>query len=258
MEESKLRLDITTRISASQGRTFDKWNPFSAKTRPARRTFLTAETFFTRLCYIDTSRETWCSAIRQKSAKRRLSGRGWRPTRSSRLPAHLCAWMTGTGRMSANARRSWNQPMRAIEIDRRRVSALLLLLSAWVGLSSALAQTPPTHKDIVYATVDGKDLALDLYMPAGVRTPALVVWVHGGAWRSGTKARPPMAFVENGFASASLDFRQSGEARFPAQCMTSRPRFGFSARKRATTVTAPIASRSPARRRAVTSPRSSA
>jgi len=108
--------------------------------------------------------------------------------------------------------------MRAIEIDRRRVSPVLLLVTAWAGLSwmSALAQTPPTHRDVVYATVDRKELELDLYMPDGVRTPALVVWVHGGAWRSGTKSRPPMAFVDNGFATASLDFRQSGEARFPA------------------------------------------
>ena len=72
--------------------------------------------------------------------------------------------------------------MRAIEIDRRRVSPVLLLVTAWAGLSwmSALAQTPPTHKDVVYATVDGKELALDLYMPAGVRNRRCVVWVHGG------------------------------------------------------------------------------
>ena len=42
------------------------------------------------------------------------------------------------------------------------------------------------------------------------------MWVHGGAWRSGTKAKPPMAFVQNGIAMASLDFRQSTDARFPA------------------------------------------
>ena len=78
------------------------------------------------------------------------------------------------------------------------------------------AQTARTLKDVVYATVDGKDLGLDLYMPVDVAAPPLVVWVHGGAWRSGTKANPPMAFVENGFAMASLDFRQSTEARFPA------------------------------------------
>jgi acetyl esterase/lipase len=69
----------------------------------------------------------------------------------------------------------------------------------------------------VYATVEGKDLALDIYLPAGVATPPLLVWVHGGAWRSGTKASVPMAFVDNGLATASLDFRQSTDARFPAQ-----------------------------------------
>jgi acetyl esterase/lipase len=87
---------------------------------------------------------------------------------------------------------------------------------------TAQQQTPmpritPKHKDVVYAKVDGKDLALDIYLPAGVSTPLLVVWVHGGAWRSGTKASAPLAFVDNGFATASLDFRQSTDARFPAQ-----------------------------------------
>ena len=81
----------------------------------------------------------------------------------------------------------------------------------------AHGQTVPTREDIVYATVGGKPLALDLYMPAGVDRPPLIVWVHGGAWRGGDKAtRFPMAFVEQGIATASLDFRQSTEARFPA------------------------------------------
>jgi acetyl esterase/lipase len=90
-------------------------------------------------------------------------------------------------------------------------AVLALLLAAPIG-----AQPAREHRDIVYATVDGKGFGLDLYLPAGVSRPPLVVWVHGGAWRNGTKAQVPMAFVENGFATASLDFRQSTEARFPA------------------------------------------
>jgi hypothetical protein len=90
-----------------------------------------------------------------------------------------------------------------------------LAVCAILAILPLHAQKERTVKDVVYATVGGKNLSLDLYMPAGVAEPALVVWVHGGAWRSGSKARPPMAFVENGFAMASLDFRQSGEARFP-------------------------------------------
>jgi acetyl esterase/lipase len=95
--------------------------------------------------------------------------------------------------------------------------ALYCGLGLFVLALSPHAQDGGVHKDIAYATVDGKPLALDLYLPAGVRTPPLVVWVHGGAWRSGTKAQPPMAFVQNGYALASLDFRQSVEASFPAQ-----------------------------------------
>jgi acetyl esterase/lipase len=81
----------------------------------------------------------------------------------------------------------------------------------------ASAQTPRQHKDLVYAHVDGKPLALDLYLPDGVKSPPLLVWVHGGAWTTGSKAGVRPVFVQNGFAVASVDFRQSTEARFPAQ-----------------------------------------
>jgi acetyl esterase/lipase len=80
----------------------------------------------------------------------------------------------------------------------------------------APAQERRDLRDIVYATVDGKPLGLDLYLPTGVRKPPLVVWVHGGAWSAGTKAQYPKELVERGFAVASLDFRQTPEARFPA------------------------------------------
>ena len=75
----------------------------------------------------------------------------------------------------------------------------------------------PHHRDVVYGTIDGRDLLLDVYLPESVDAPALVVWVHGGAWRRGTKEPIPAGFVENGFAVASLDFRLSTEAQFPAQ-----------------------------------------
>ncbi len=78
------------------------------------------------------------------------------------------------------------------------------------------AQTIKAHIDIVYATVAGKQLAMDLYMPAGVDHPPLIVWVHGGRWVLGDKSEVPMAFVAEGIATASPDFRQSDSARFPA------------------------------------------
>ena len=97
-----------------------------------------------------------------------------------------------------------------------KVAALLFMLTAAAWSSFAASQAMQERKDIVYATVAGKPLGLDLYLPMGVRKPSLLVWVHGGAWSAGTKAQYPREFVDKGFAVASLDFRQTTEARFPA------------------------------------------
>jgi acetyl esterase/lipase len=95
----------------------------------------------------------------------------------------------------------------------RRLVLVTIALGALPGI--ARAQEARSHRDVVYATADGKDLALDLHMPAGVERPPLLVWVHGGRWMTGTKAQVRMEFVAHGIATASLDFRQSTEARFP-------------------------------------------
>lgn len=110
--------------------------------------------------------------------------------------------------------------MRCVNVGgRRRFAAVAAPIAAgWLLLAgTSNAQSVPEYKDVVYATVDGKELRLDLYMPANVQAPPLLVWVHGGAWSQGTKAQVPGAFVEHGIATASVDFRQSTEARFPAQ-----------------------------------------
>ncbi len=83
--------------------------------------------------------------------------------------------------------------------------------------TGAFGQMVPTQRDVVYAKVDGKELKLDLYIPEKPITNGLLVWVHGGAWRSGTKDGVPRIFPENGIPTASIEFRQSTEARFPAQ-----------------------------------------
>ena len=97
-------------------------------------------------------------------------------------------------------------------LGRRSIAACIAILAPGVLAS----QTVREYKDVVYASVGARDLSLDLYMPSGPTSPPLLVWVHGGAWREGTKARFPKQFVTHGVAVASLDFRQSTEARFPA------------------------------------------
>ena len=48
----------------------------------------------------------------------------------------------------------------------------------------------------------------------------LVIWVHGGGWQNGSKdACPPLrrGYVARGYAVASINYRLSGHAVFPAQ-----------------------------------------
>jgi len=79
-----------------------------------------------------------------------------------------------------------------------------------------------THVDLSYAHSGERDLLLDLYLPDlpdtdNAAAPPLVIWLHGGAWRSGDKGNAPTGFVDRGYAVASVDFRNSPEAKFPAQ-----------------------------------------
>src|SRR5205085_165270 len=60
---------------------------------------------------------------------------------------------------------------------------------------------------------------LDLYLPekAQGRLP-VVVWIHGGAWRAGSKDHcPAVPLTAKGFAVASINYRFSQHAVFPAQ-----------------------------------------
>jgi acetyl esterase/lipase len=104
---------------------------------------------------------------------------------------------------------------------RRIVSFYLLGTFLVCGDVTAIA-VEPTHRDIEYAQVGERRLLLDLYQPIESGEPRsstpLIVWIHGGAWRSGSKEGVPITeFLEHGFAIASIGYRLSPEARFPAQ-----------------------------------------
>lgn len=78
--------------------------------------------------------------------------------------------------------------------------------------------------DIPYADTENPAQRLDLLLPAkreeGKALP-VIVFIHGGAWQSGDKlsGRSQVArFVESGdYAGASVEYRLSGEAQWPAQ-----------------------------------------
>jgi acetyl esterase/lipase len=78
---------------------------------------------------------------------------------------------------------------------------------------------------ITYIQRDGHALQMDLYLPgaaSGAPLPArlpAIVFVHGGGWQSGVRANfAPMAIrmAERGFAAATISYRLSPQARYPA------------------------------------------
>ena len=73
-------------------------------------------------------------------------------------------------------------------------------------------------RDLAYAQ-DSAAQKLDLYLPAKAdgKLP-LVVWIHGGGWSAGDKRGGPWTpLLEKGYAVASINYRLTGEAIFPAQ-----------------------------------------
>lgn len=93
--------------------------------------------------------------------------------------------------------------------------SLLLINPRCIGQDTGYS----LKKDIEYASVEGHSLRLDFYQTQKeeLNSP-LVVWIHGGAWRSGSKASVPVKhWLDHGFKIASVDYRLSGQARFPAQ-----------------------------------------
>ena len=98
----------------------------------------------------------------------------------------------------------------------------LLQITPWLLMVTfafnAYSQEARVQRDIEYARVGEHSLKLDLYLPASASNPALIVWVHGGAWRSCSKSSMPLdALVTRGYAVASVDYRLTPVAPFPAQ-----------------------------------------
>src|SRR5205823_4581634 len=95
-----------------------------------------------------------------------------------------------------------------------------LLAGLSLGLSSHAAEKNRGEviREIEYARVGNQALQLDFHLPGGQLRAPLIVWVHGGAWRSGSRADMPLGkLLDAGYAVASVDYRLSPRAKFPAQ-----------------------------------------
>jgi acetyl esterase/lipase len=65
----------------------------------------------------------------------------------------------------------------------------------------------------------GERNKLDLYLPKADGPLPLIIWVHGGGWSGGSKdgGNPALPLLTRGYAVASINYRLSGQAKFPAQ-----------------------------------------
>lgn len=96
------------------------------------------------------------------------------------------------------------------------------LVFPWVAAHAQPCQSFPGVTYGTYLDAGGvvRDLKLDLMIPTGATAPSpVVVWVHGGGWSGGTRAMPSRVanLCPRGYAVASIDYRLSGTAKWPAQ-----------------------------------------
>ena len=82
-----------------------------------------------------------------------------------------------------------------------------------------LPEGTKVERDLAYGP-NGERNKLDLYLPPKADSPLpLIIWVHGGAWLGGSKAGGGSALrmLGRGYAVASINYRLSNQAKFPAQ-----------------------------------------
>ncbi len=112
---------------------------------------------------------------------------------------------------------------------RRHVWLAVTITAAVLGAEIAqpvMATRRPTEvanaaiqRDLVYERINGTVLTLDLYCPKKVSgSLPVIVWIHGNGWSRGRKERcPAVTLVQDGYAAASIDYRLTTTAPFPAQ-----------------------------------------
>jgi acetyl esterase/lipase len=117
------------------------------------------------------------------------------------------------------------------------VAATLLGLTLAWGQERPAAGSRPANlagkaaptRDVPYAATTNPAQRLDIYLPKNAPGPLpVIVWVHGGAWSSGSKFPCPAGnFVNRGYAVVSVEYRFAQEAIFPAQIQDCKAAIRF-------------------------------
>ena len=90
---------------------------------------------------------------------------------------------------------------------------------AWISPAAAQPQGVQVLRNLPYVANGHERNRLDIYLPEKPtgRLP-LVVWIHGGGWEAGSKEDcPAVPLIAKGYAVASINYRFSQHALFPAQ-----------------------------------------
>lgn len=99
-------------------------------------------------------------------------------------------------------------------------------LTSLLQLSSPQSIEDVAHiqRDIQYCDTDDSNQSLDLFLPTNATTnpTPLLLYIHGGGWDEGDKnnlieQEYSVELARRGIAVASIDYRLSHEAKYPAQ-----------------------------------------
>ena len=90
---------------------------------------------------------------------------------------------------------------------------------------------PKVYRDLAYGSISPSQM-LDLYIPDGKGPFPLVLIIHGGGFASGDKDESSQMskvtfLIEEGYAAASINYRLSDEAIYPAQIHDSKTAVRF-------------------------------
>jgi acetyl esterase/lipase len=104
-----------------------------------------------------------------------------------------------------------------------RDAAIEAVMTGEVRLITLPADIPEfvrEFKDVEYGNVGGDALKLDLYLPKAADKPVPgLILLHGGGWESGRRRHCLyycLHFAQQGYAAATITYRLSDEAKFPA------------------------------------------
>lgn len=105
----------------------------------------------------------------------------------------------------------------------KTILAIAMVVVVLVGAGGVAAQSPQNteaYLDVPYADLSDAQV-LDLYIPTEGDGPfPLVIFIHGGGWLQGDKSTLTIEAAANlmraGYAVASVNYRLSGEAPYPA------------------------------------------